>query len=63
MWVLVQWMAVAISVMGLASAPILVVDDSVWASVVMGSVLSLMQNSTVAAVGLVDSALAPVQAR
>ena len=56
-------MAVAISVMGLASAPILVVDDSVWASVVMGSVLSLVQNSTVAAVGLVDSALAPVQAR
>ena len=56
-------MAVAINVVGLASAPIPVVDDSVWASVVMGSVLSPMQNSTVAAVGRVDLVLAPVQAQ
>ena len=56
-------MVVATNVVGLASAPIPVVDDSVWASVVMGSVLSLMQSSTVAAVSRVDLVLAPVQAQ
>ena len=56
-------MVVAINVVGLASVPIPVVDDSVWASVMMGSVLSPMQNSTVAAVGRVDLVLAPVQAQ
>ena len=61
-WAPFQWMVVAISVLGLASAPIPVVDDSVWASVVVGLVMSPMQNSEVAAVGRVDSVLAPVQA-
>ena len=61
-WAPVQWIVVAINVVGLASAPIPLGDDSVWASVVMGSVLSPMQHSTVAAVGRVDSALAPVEA-
>ena len=55
-------MVVAISVVGLVSAPIPMEDDSVWASVMTDSVLSLMQNSVVAAVNRVDSALALVQA-
>ena len=55
-------MVVAINVVGLASAPIPMEDDSVWASVVTDSVLSPMQDSAVAAVGRVDSALALVQA-
>ena len=55
-------MVVAISEVGLASAPIPMEDDSVWASVVTDSVLSPMQNSAVAAVDRVDSASALVQA-
>jgi hypothetical protein len=55
-------MVVAINVVGLASAPIPMEDDSVWASVVTGSVLSPMQNSAVAAVDRLDLASASVQA-
>ena len=61
-WAPVQRMAVAVNVVGLASAPIPMEDDLVWASVVTDSVLSPMQNSAVAAVDRVDSASAPVQA-
>jgi hypothetical protein len=55
-------MVVAINVVGLASAPIPMEDDSMWASVVTDSVLSPMQYSAVAAVDRVDSASAPVKA-
>ena len=55
-------MVVAISKVGLALALIPMEDDSVWALVMTDSVLSLMQNSAVAAVDKVDSASALVQA-
>ena len=42
-WAPVQWMVVAVSMVGLALVPMPVMDDSVCASVMMGSVPWLLR--------------------